>query len=181
MTESSQVRRFKAVVVPHLNAAYRLARWLVHDDHQAQDLVQEAYLSAFTAFAGFHGEDGKAWILTIVRHACYRWLRRTKRLPAAEEFDETLHGLDEAGLWVDPPDNDPEAWLLKDESRQRVHRALEKLPPEFREIIVLRELEGYAYREIADIVAIPLGTVMSRLARARALLWKYLADLNEES
>jgi RNA polymerase sigma-70 factor (ECF subfamily) len=164
-----------------LNAAYRLARWLVHDDHHAQDLVQDAYLSAFKAFAGFAGEDGKAWILTIVRHACYRWLQRNKRQPDAEEFDETLHSLDGAGLRADSPNDDPESWLLKDESRRLVHRALEKLPPEFREIIVLRELEGYSYSEIANIVAIPVGTVMSRLARARTLLRRYLVELSEES
>lgn len=169
-TESEQVGRFKARVLPHLNAAYRLARWLIRDEDEAQDLVQDAYLSAFRAFAGFHGEDGKAWILTIVRHACYRWLQHNRRRPNAEEFDETLHSLDEVGLLrADSPDHNPESWLLQDESQRLVRRALEKLPPEFREIIILRELEGYSYSEIAGIVAIPTGTVMSRLARARAI------------
>jgi RNA polymerase sigma-70 factor (ECF subfamily) len=183
LTESSQVERFKAVVLPHLNAAYRLARWLVRDDGDAQDLVQDAYLSAFKSFARFHDGNGKAWILTIVRHACYRWLQRNKRRPEAEALDETSLDLDAANSLLDRPDNDPESWLLKDESRRLVHQALEKLPPAFREIIVLRELEGYSYSEIAGIMAIPMGTVMSRLARARALLWKYLADLSvsEES
>jgi RNA polymerase sigma-70 factor (ECF subfamily) len=169
--------------LPHLDTAYRLARWLVRNDHDAQDLVQEAYLSAFRAFDGFHGEHGKPWILTIVRHTCYRWLNHRKGQPTAEVFDETLHSLDETNRSVGQSNHDPESWLLRDESRRLVHQALEKLPPAFREIIILRELEGYSYSEIAGIMAIPMGTVMSRLARARALLWKYLADLSvsEES
>lgn len=178
LTEAEQVRRFKILVIPHLSAAYRLARWLIRDGDDARDLVQEAYLSAFKAFTGFHGEDGKAWILTIVRHACYRWLQRHRRRPSAEAFDETLHSLDEAGLLrADAPDHDPEAWLLQEENQRLVQQALDKLPPEFKEIIILRELEGCAYSEIAEIVAIPAGTVMSRLARARALLRKYLVEL----
>lgn len=182
LTEVEQVRRFKTQMLPHLNAAYQLARWLVRDEDDARDLVQKAYLSAFNAFAGFRGEDGKAWILTIVRHACYRWLRHHKTTQAAEVFDETLHSLDETGLLrADAPDHDPETWLLREESQRLVQRALDKLPPEFKEIIMLRELEGYSYREIADIVTIPAGTVMSRLARARALLRRYLTELREES
>lgn len=179
MTESSRVGRFEAVALPHLKSAYRLARWLVRDDCAAQDLVQDACLSAFKSFARFRGENGKAWILTIVRHACFRWLQRRRRGPIDEAFDETLHGLNGDGPVESGSREDPESWLLRDESRRRVHRALEKLPPEFREIIVLRELEGYSYREIAGIVAIPAGTVVSRLARARALLWKYLAEGSE--
>lgn len=181
MTESARIGRFKTIVLPHLNAAYRLARWLVRDDGEAQDLVQDASLSAFEAMASFSGENGKAWLLTIVRHACYRWLQRRQRGPATEEFDETLHGLDDEDLLVNQPNEDPASWLLREESRQQVCQALERLPPEFREVIVLRELEGYSYREIAEIVAIPPGTVMSRLARGRALLWKYLTDRNEEA
>lgn len=166
-------------MLPHLKSAYRLARWLVRDDRAAQDLVQDACLSAFESIARFRGESGKAWILTIVRHACYRWLQRRRRGPIDEEFDETLHGLNGDGPVESGSREDPESWLLRDESRRRVHRALEKLPPEFREVIVLRELEGHSYREIAGIAAIPAGTVMSRLARARALLWKYLAEGSE--
>lgn len=181
LAESSRTERFKKVVLPHLNAAYRLARWLVRDDGDARDLVQDASLSAFEAIAGFQGENGKAWLLTIVRHACYRWLQRRRRGPPTEEFDETLHGLDDEDIAANQPNEDPVSWLLRDESRQQVCQALERLPPEFREVIVLRELEGYSYREIADIVAIPPGTVMSRLARGRTLLWKHLANRGEES
>ena len=174
-----KVRRFKAIVLPHLDAAYRLARWLVRNEDDAQDLVQDAFLSAFRGFEGFHGEDGKAWILTIVRNTCYRWLRHARERPPADRFDEALHSLEEvsAGQMAD----DPEAWLLRDENQRQVHQALEKLRVEFREIIVLRELEGCSYSEIAGIVNIPLGTVMSRLARARNLLWRYLVQADEES
>lgn len=181
LAEFSRARRFKTVVLPHLSAAYRLARWLVRDEGDAQDLVQEACVSAFTSIAGFEGENGKAWLLTIVRHACYRWLKRRQRGPVTEEFDETMHSLEEDGSSVHQPNEDPVAWLLREESQQRVCQALERLPTEFKEAIVLRELEGYSYREIADIVAIPTGTVMSRLARGRALLWKYLADQSGDS
>jgi RNA polymerase sigma factor (sigma-70 family) len=181
LTESAQVKRFQAMVLPHLNAAYRLACWLIRDEHVAQDLVQEAYLSAFKAFTGFHGEDGRAWILTIVRNACYRWLRRNQRQPAVEEFDETRHSPDEAAAPAESAADNPESWLLREESQRQVRQALERLPPEFKEIIVLRELEGCSYREIAGIANVPLGTVMSRLARARKLLCNYLADLNEDA
>ncbi|MBK8964119.1 MAG: sigma-70 family RNA polymerase sigma factor [Candidatus Competibacteraceae bacterium] len=181
LAEFLRARRFKTIVLPHLSAAYRLARWLVRDDGDAQDLVQEACVSAFESIAGFEGENGKAWLLTIVRHACYRWLQRRRRGPATEEFDESVHGVADEGSSVNRSNEDPVAWLLREESQQRVCRALERLPPEFKEVIVLRELEGYSYREIADIVAIPSGTVMSRLARGRALLWKYLADQDGES
>jgi RNA polymerase sigma factor (sigma-70 family) len=180
LTESVKVRRFKAIVLPHLDTAYRLARWLVHNDHDAEDVVQEAFLSAFRSFDSFHGESGKAWLLTIVRHACYRWLKQRQGQPA-EVFDETLHSLDEVSLPVDQPANDPESWLLRDESQRLVRQALEKLPLEFREIIVLRELEGYSYHDIASLAAIPMGTVMSRLARARGLLWKILMQLRSET
>jgi len=169
------------MVLPHLDTAYRLARWLVRNEHDAQDLVQEAYLSAFRAFDSFHGEHGKPWILTIVRHTCYHWLNHRKGQPPAEVFDETLHSLDETNRSVGQSNNDPESWLLRDESRRLVHQALEKLPLEMREILVLRELEGYSYQEIASIMAIPIGTVMSRLARARTLLWTYLLRLKQES
>jgi len=181
LAEFLRAKRFKTVVLPHLSAAYRLARWLVRDDGDAQDLVQEACVSAYESIAGFEGENGKAWLLTIVRHACYRWLQRRRRGPATEEFDETAHGVNDEGSPVHQPHEDPLAWLLRDESRQQVCEALERLPPEFKEVIVLRELEGYSYREIAEIAAIPSGTVMSRLARGRALLWKYLADQSGES
>lgn len=180
MAEPTRARRFKTVVLPHLDAAYRLARWLVRDNGDAQDLVQEACVSAYESIADFQGENGKAWLLTIVRHACYRWLQRHRRRLVTEEFDETLHGMDDGGSSFGQPNEDPVAWLLRDESRQQVCQALERLPPEFREVIVLRELEGYSYREIADIVAIPPGTVMSRLARGRALLWKCLTEQSEK-
>lgn len=174
LTEPLNVRRFDAIALPHLGAAYKLARWLIRDDQAAEDVVQEAFLSAFRSFDGFHGEEGKAWILTIVRNACYRWLRNNKSQELNDCFDEELHSLDESSLPVGGPDNNPESCLMRTDDRRLVCEALASLPLEFREVILLRELEGFSYKEIADIVSIPVGTVMSRLARARGRMRKYL-------
>jgi RNA polymerase sigma factor (sigma-70 family) len=154
------------MVVPHLAAAYNLARWLTRNDHDAEDVVQESYLRAYRFFDGFHGADGRAWILAIVRNACYTWLQKNRRKPLTIE-DETLE--------VEDPRPDPEALRLRDVDQQLLRQAIEELPEEFREAIILRELEEMSYKEIGAITGVPIGTVMSRLARARQRLEKALA------
>jgi RNA polymerase sigma factor (sigma-70 family) len=154
------------MIVPHLAAAYNLARWLTRNDHDAEDVVQESYLRAYRFFDGFHGADGRAWILAIVRNACYTWLQQNRRKSLAIE-DETLE--------VEDPRPDPEALHLGAVDQQLLRKAIEELPEEFREAIILRELEGMSYKEIGAITGVPIGTVMSRLARARQRLEKTLA------
>jgi len=153
---------FEEAFLPHIGAAYNLARWLTRNDADAEDVVQEAYLRALKSFGGFHGSDGRPWLLTIVRHTCYTWLKRN-RSPEFAEFDEAIYLRE-----TDAPD--PEASLIMSSEKRAVREALERLPVEFREVMVMRELEGLSYREIAAIAEIPVGTVMSRLARARKRL-----------
>ena len=150
-------------MLPHLDAAYNLARWLLRDDHDAEDAVQEACLRACRALDRFRGGDGRAWLLTIVRHVCYSHLRRNRREPAVEAFDEDAHGSTH-----DPGEVNALAW--QEVKGALLRQALDRLAPEFREVIVLHELEGLTYREIAAVTEIPIGTVMSRLSRARQKL-----------
>ena len=153
---------FERALLPHLDAGYNLARWLLRNDQDAEDAVQEAYLRAYKAFSRFRGGDGKAWFLTILRNVCYTLIRRRQKHEAPEPFDEEVHHVaDEAEL--------REAFRKKADA-ESLRRALEKLPPEFREMIVLHDLEGLAYKEIAAVAGLPLGTVMSRLSRARGRL-----------
>jgi RNA polymerase sigma factor (sigma-70 family) len=166
--EKTQQVRFEQIVLPHLDAAYNLARWLTRNDQDAEDVVQEACLRAFKFFGGFYGGDSRAWLLTIVRNTCYSWLRHNRAHELTTPFDETIHDVECDGL-------NPEALLLHQADRQLLRRALEALPVESREVIVLRELEGLSYKEIGVIADIPLGTVMSRLARARKRLQHDLA------
>jgi RNA polymerase sigma-70 factor (ECF subfamily) len=167
--------RFEQAVLPHLDAAYNLARWLTRNDHDAQDVVQESYLRALKFFGGFRGGNGRAWLLTIVRHTCYVWLRQNRRYEPISDFDEELRDLESGAL-------DPEALLLRTAGNQVLRQALEELPVEFREVVILRELEGLSYKEIADIADLPIGTVMSRLARARQRLQLSLtASTHEEA
>ncbi len=166
---------FEQVVLPHLNAAYNLARWLTRNEHDADDVVQEAYLRALRFFGGFRGGDGRAWLLAIVRNACYDWLRRHRPEEGHASFDEELHGAFDQS-------QTPEDLLLEGADRLRLRAALEALPLAWREALILREFEGLSYKEIADIAGIKMGTVMSRLARARARLQQQLAvDLKKES
>ncbi len=160
-----ELARFEDVVLPHLDGAWTLARYLVRDEHDAEDVVQEAYLRALRHFHGFRGAEGeaRAWLLAIVRNCARTWLRRRHTEARTTEFDEELHS-GEAGA------GDAEAGLLRGEARAALRHALDALAPEFREVIVLRELNELSYREIAEVTGSPIGTVMSRLARARQKL-----------
>jgi RNA polymerase sigma factor (sigma-70 family) len=173
LQEENKIGSFEQTVLPHLDAAYNLARWLTRNDHDAEDAVQEAYLRGFKSFGGFHGTDGRGWLLTIVRNTCYTWLRRNRAEQLSTPFDEEIHR--EA---VESPN--PEELLLMNADRQQLQDALEELPVEFREALVLRELEGLSYKEIADVSGVPVGTVMSRLARGRDRLKEKISHLQRE-
>ncbi len=168
MANTLDLGRFEQLILPHLDAAHNLARWLLRSPSDAEDIVQEASLRAWRGFGTFRGGDGRGWLLAIVRNACFTWLRKNRRQELADEFDEAVH----SGESASP---DPERQLFEGQDKQRVQQALEELPAEFREAIVLRELEGLSYKEIGDIAGVPIGTVMSRLARARKRLQIALA------
>jgi RNA polymerase sigma-70 factor (ECF subfamily) len=163
--ESSAQARFEAVVLPHLDAAYTLARYLMRNAQDAEDVVQDACLRALKYFDGFRGEErtsARAWLLTIVRNTANTWHKRHRADALTTEFDETAHSDSVANDHVD--------------ARETLGRALARLAPEFREVIVLRELQGLSYKEISDVAGVPVGTVMSRLARARARLQAALRE-----
>jgi RNA polymerase sigma-70 factor, ECF subfamily len=154
---------FEEVVLPHLDAAYNLARWLTRNTQDAEDVVQEAYLRAFRFFSGFHGGNARTWLLTIVRNTCYSWLEKNRSHEAAAAFDEQVH--------TDIVESeDPETLLLRKANAQSLQETLEELPTTFREVLVLVEMEGLPYKQVAEMLGIPVGTVMSRLARARRRL-----------
>jgi RNA polymerase sigma-70 factor (ECF subfamily) len=170
MFEHNPLPNFEQAVLPHLDAAYNLARWLTRNEQDAQDVAQEAYLRAFRFFPGFSGGDARAWLLKIVRNTFYTWAHRNRPLQDAAEFDENFS----------PPDSpapNPEEVVLQNDSDTLVRKALEMLPSTSREILILRELEGMSYKEIADITGVPLGTVMSSLSRARGRLRQVLTTL----
>jgi len=150
---------FDEVVLPHLDAAYRLARWLVRNEHDAEDIVQDASLRALRYFRTFSGGNARAWFLKIVRNTCWDSQYR-KRQPPADPFDEEQHS---SGC----PTPDPEALLLRTDDVALIERAMRSLPNRFRELLVLRELEGLSYRELADLMDVPIGTIMSGLSRSR--------------
>lgn len=154
-------------MLPHLDAAYNLASWLVRNTADAEDVVQEAFLRAFKFLDGFHGGNSRAWLLSIVRNASYDWLRANRKNDEAIEFDEELHSPEEIV-------SESAATETRRTQQQVVRQAIEELPLGFREVTILRELEGLPYKEIADIVQVPIGTVMSRLARARNQLQRCL-------
>lgn len=170
MTEQNGPGTFEQVVLPHLDAAYNLARWLTRNRQDAEDVVQEAYLRAFRFFAGFRGGDARAWLMRIVRNTFYTWLHANRPLQDATEFDENVFSPDFRAP-------NPEEVVFQNDSDALVRKALEKLPPNFREVLILRELEGMSYREIADITGMPVGTVMSSLSRARGRLRQALTGL----
>ena len=169
VSEPTTRTQFDDAVLPHLHAAYNLARWLTHNDQDAEDVVQEAYVRAWRFFGSFHGGESRPWLLTIVRRTCYTWLQHNRAQEPVIEFDDERHS-------VASEEANPETLLLHRVDAQELRHALEALPMEFREVIVLRELEELSYKEIAAITDVPLGTVMSRLARARQRLQHWLVS-----
>ena len=163
-----ELMSFEAAMLPHLDAAHNLARWLLRNEQDAQDVVQEAYLRAFRSFGGFHGSNGRAWLLTIVRNTSYTLLKKNHAVDLTTTFDEEIHGSGDESA-------SPATILEHAEDAELIKEAMDELPAEFREILALRHQEGLSYKEIADIAQIPLGTVMSRLARARDKLKECLA------
>ncbi len=155
--------QFEQTILPHLDAAYNLARWLISNDQDAEDAVQEAYLRAYKYFSSYQGGNSRAWLLAIVRNTCYTWLQANRAQELTVDLDEELLGAEAEG-------DDPEQHAQTRADQQTVRRALEGLPAAYRELIVLRELEAMSYKEIASIAGVPMGTVMSRLARARRQL-----------
>jgi RNA polymerase sigma-70 factor (ECF subfamily) len=161
---------FEDAVMPHIDAAYSLARWLMRNDADAQDMVQEAYLRALRFFSGFRGTDARAWLLTIVRNTCYTWLKRNRSAELSGDFEEVV-------LTKESDEPDPETAHALKVQTQLINEAIEKLPIECREVVIMRELEELSYKEIAQITEIPIGTVMSRLSRARKRLLVALRDV----
>jgi len=178
----SQRAHFERTVLPHLDAAYNLARWLLRNDADADDVTQEACVRAYRFFDSFHGGNAKTWLLTIVRHACFTWLKQHRAEKLNMPFEEQLHSLtgDDPACGNSPFTAGPEALFMQDADRHLLQRCLEELPLEYRETIILRELEGLSYKEISMALDIAIGTVMSRIARGRGLLQKKLTDLYEQ-
>lgn len=176
---TDKTRRFQDLIVPHLDSAHNLARWLVRDDSDAEDIVQEACLRAYKYLDGFEGDDPTGWLLAIVRNASFSWMQRKRRRAASIDGD-TVDGAtgDHEALTIGGVSKtlakDPETLLIEHRDRIRLNRLIERLPAEQREMIVLRDIEDLSYREIAAVVGIPLGTVMSRLCRARRLLQRWV-------
>jgi RNA polymerase sigma-70 factor (ECF subfamily) len=178
LTNYYQREQFEQLVLPHMDAAYNLARWLVRNPQDAEDLAQEAMTRAIKFFSGFRGGDPRAWLLTIVRNSCFTWLGRNRAKDLAE-FDEETHSpgiLSHGNQSSIQAPADPEKMAVAQAESARVRRALEELPVIFREAVVMRELEGMSYKEIADVTGVSIGTVMSRLARGRDRLRAILIE-----
>jgi RNA polymerase sigma-70 factor (ECF subfamily) len=178
MHSSIKQKRFHEMVLPHLDSAFNLARWLTRSSQEAEEIVQEAYLRAFKYFDGFHGDDGRAWLLGIVRNTFYSWYQQNKPGSQSIQFEEELHsvkGTDDSV--ANHADNNPESLLIQKDCQRKMRLALETLSLEYREVMVLRELEDLSYKQIAGITGIPLGTVMSRLGRGRKQLAAILASM----
>jgi RNA polymerase sigma-70 factor (ECF subfamily) len=167
---SLRTERFAALALPHLDAAYNLARWITRNDSDAQDVVQDAYLRAFRAFDGLRGEVIRPWLLAIVRNTSLSWLARQRHGGRELAYDEELHGGDDSAGAADAHPLDPQTLAMRAQDRQRLDAAIGQLPVPFREVIILRELQECSYEEMVRILGIPAGTVMSRLSRARARL-----------
>jgi RNA polymerase sigma-70 factor, ECF subfamily len=163
MGETTKLALFEQTILPHLNAAYNLARWLMRNDHDAEDVTQEAYLRAFRFFDSFKGGDGKAWLLAVVRNTGRTWRRRTMGGETKVLFDERIHS---AGDEI----KDPERRLVEESKLGTLRECIELLPAEYREVVVMREMEEMSYKEISEAAAVPIGTVMSRVSRARKRL-----------
>ena len=175
LEQRDKLQLFEATVLPHLSAAYNFARWLLRDESGAEDVVQESYLRALKYFSGYHGGDSRAWLLTIVRNTSYNWLQQNRSRELMNPIDDATEAL------AATADANPEMVLLQRIDQDLLRQALTELPIEFREVVILREMEGHSYKEIAALAELPIGTVMSRLARARARLQQRLAgQLNQE-
>lgn len=172
MNPDEQQRRFELLALPHLGAAYNLARWLTRNDHDAEDVVQEAFLRALRYVGSFRGDNARSWMLQIVRNTCFTWMKENRPLEVIA-FDDNNDLIDEM---PGPPSDEPQAVALRNADRNALNEAIASLPITFREVLVLRELEDCSYNEIARIADIPIGTVMSRLARARGLVRKALTE-----
>ena len=182
MTASTKEQRFQAMLLPHLNSAFNLARWLTRSHQDAEDVVQEAYLRAFKFFDSFHGEDGRAWLLGIVRNTFYTWYQQNKTQAQNTPFEEELHSINiEDDATAQSSGNNPEALLMQKDSQRQMQQALESLSVDFREVMVMRELEELSYKQIAGIIGTPIGTVMSRLGRGRKQLAEILASMNRDA
>lgn len=172
--DAHELERFESTVLPHLDAAYTLARYLTRNDQDAEDVVQESCLRALRHFGGFRGSEphsARAWLLTIIRNTTSSWRGRQARA-VVTEFDEVVHSEAIA-------DRHPESLLHRRATRESLRQALDRLPSEFREAIILRELQGLSYKEISEVAGVPVGTVMSRLSRARARLQETLGEVEE--
>lgn len=178
MNESEKLRRFEQLALPHMDAAYNLARWLTGHQQEAEDVVQTAFLRAFRFFESFEGNSARAWLLTIVRNTYFTRLRDDRHERGHVSFDDELY--DESGqpfgslCLFDSAETGPEAMAERSDAKQIINQALKMVAPVYREVLVLKELDGLSYREIAEVVGVPIGTVMSRLARGRALLAQYV-------
>ena len=163
MAEQYTARTVEESLLPHLDAAYNLARWLIRNPTDAEDVVQEACLRALRFFDGFRGGDSRAWLLKIVRNTCYSLMQKNRPTAFSDEFDEAVHSTEIEGT-------DAESKLVSYANSDNVRKALETLPIGFREVLMLREIEELSYREISDVTGVPMGTVMSSLSRARQRL-----------
>jgi RNA polymerase sigma-70 factor (ECF subfamily) len=177
MADTQDRLRFERLALPHLDAAYNLARWLTHNEHDAQDVVQDAMLRAMRYIGSCRGDDAKAWLLQIVRNTCFDWLKKNR--PSERLFfddeDEMLDRIPAPGA------NEPHTIAVRNEDKVRINEAIASLPAAYRDVIVLRELEDLSYADIARIANVPVGTVMSRLARARGLLRLHLVTRDQRS
>src|SRR5580704_8163037 len=165
-----ELPRFEELFLPHLDAAYNLACWIVEKDQDAQDVVQEAYARAFKSFAGFRGVNPRAWLLTIVRNTAYNWIQKHLREDNLIPFDEKIHAV---------PVTETRSESSYEKRRQQLQEALKRLPAEFREVLILFEFEGWSYKEIAAALSVPIGTVMSRLSRARRRLQEAITEVQD--
>ena len=163
-----ELASFEETMLPHLDAAHNLATWLLRNEQDAEDVVQEAYLRAFKSFDGFRGSNGRSWLLTIVRNTYYTFLKKNRTVDLTTPFDDEIHAIGHESA-------SPATILEHAEDTELMRNAIDKLPAEFREIIILRHQQGLSYKEISDIAQLAPGTVMSRLARARAKLREYFA------
>lgn len=177
MTDDEKRRRFELLVLVHLDASLNLARWLTRNDHDAQDVVQEAFVRALLYIDGFRGENARPWLLQIVRNTCFTWLKENhpSELVVLNDADGVLREI------AAPASAEPPAIAMRNADRQTINRAIARLPIAFREVLVLREFEELSYKDIARIADVPVGTVMSRLARARSLMRHALIPVEPQS